>query len=342
MGGYGIVGGNLPIAAGIGLASDYLRHLTTSRSAPSATAPQTRGPSARRSTSPPCGGCPSSSWSPTTSSAWAPPCGATQPSPTCSARARASACPGMRCDGMDVLDTHRVLADAVQRVREERRPVLVEAVTYRFRGHSMADPEQYRSKEEVAQWRERDPIPAFGDQLRRRRHHRRGRAPSGSTPRRSSASTPPSRSPTPPPTPPPRPLYDDVYVLDAQVHGALLHHHHTAARAIPPERDRRPRTRSPSRSRPRWQAGEDASVRPSDADPDGRDALPRGAQRRPARGAAPGLARVDHGAGRRADGRRVGLTRGLLEEFGAQRVRDTAINEDVHRRRRRGRRHHRN
>ena len=44
-------------------------------------------------------------------------------------------------------------------------PVLVEAVTYRFRGHSMADPEQYRSKEEVAHWRERDPIPAFGDQL---------------------------------------------------------------------------------------------------------------------------------------------------------------------------------
>ncbi len=73
--------------------------------------------------------------------------------------------PGLRCDGMDVLDTHTVLSDAVQRVREERRPVLVEAVTYRFRGHSMADPEQYRSKEEVAHWRERDPIPAFGDQL---------------------------------------------------------------------------------------------------------------------------------------------------------------------------------
>jgi pyruvate dehydrogenase E1 component alpha subunit len=43
--------------------------------------------------------------------------------------------------------------------------VLVEAITYRFRGHSMADPEQYRTKAEVAQWRERDPIPAFAARL---------------------------------------------------------------------------------------------------------------------------------------------------------------------------------
>ncbi len=45
--------------------------------------------------------------------------------------------------------------------------MLVEAVTYRFRGHSMADPEEYRTREEVAQWRERDPIPRFGDLLQR-------------------------------------------------------------------------------------------------------------------------------------------------------------------------------
>ncbi len=73
--------------------------------------------------------------------------------------------PGMRCDGMDVLDTHAVVAEAVERVRTDRRPVLVEAVTYRFRGHSMADPEQYRTKEEVARWRERDPLPAFAQLL---------------------------------------------------------------------------------------------------------------------------------------------------------------------------------
>ena len=36
--------------------------------------------------------------------------------------------------------------------------MLVEAITYRFRGHSMADPEEYRTKEQVAEWRKRDPI----------------------------------------------------------------------------------------------------------------------------------------------------------------------------------------
>jgi pyruvate dehydrogenase E1 component alpha subunit len=74
--------------------------------------------------------------------------------------------PGVRCDGMDVLDTHRVVSEAVEQVRETRRPVLIEAITYRFRGHSMADPERYRSREEVAAWRERDPLPVFGGQLK--------------------------------------------------------------------------------------------------------------------------------------------------------------------------------
>jgi len=69
--------------------------------------------------------------------------------------------PGSRCDGMDVLDTHAVVSDALRCAREERRPQLVEAVTYRYRGHSMADPEEYRSKEEVEEWRRRDPINNF-------------------------------------------------------------------------------------------------------------------------------------------------------------------------------------
>jgi Dehydrogenase E1 component len=73
--------------------------------------------------------------------------------------------PGTRCDGMDVLDVHSVVTDALKCAREERKPQLVEAVTYRYRGHSMADPEEYRSKEEVEEWRERDPIKAFSDRL---------------------------------------------------------------------------------------------------------------------------------------------------------------------------------
>jgi len=54
-----------------------------------------------------------------------------------------------------------VVGEALRCAREERKPQLVEAVTYRYRGHSMADPEEYRSREEVDEWRERDPIDSF-------------------------------------------------------------------------------------------------------------------------------------------------------------------------------------
>jgi pyruvate dehydrogenase E1 component alpha subunit len=73
--------------------------------------------------------------------------------------------PGTRCDGMDALDVHAVVTEALAHAREDRQPQLVEAVTYRYRGHSMADPEEYRTKEEVEEWRERDPIKAFADRL---------------------------------------------------------------------------------------------------------------------------------------------------------------------------------
>jgi len=73
--------------------------------------------------------------------------------------------PGMRCDGMDVVDTYEVLSEAIETVRKDRKPILVEAETYRFRGHSMADPEEYRDKEQVEEWRKRDPIPSYAKRL---------------------------------------------------------------------------------------------------------------------------------------------------------------------------------
>jgi pyruvate dehydrogenase E1 component alpha subunit len=73
--------------------------------------------------------------------------------------------PGSQCDGMDVLDVHSAVTDALQKAREEHKPLLLEAVTYRFRGHSMADPEEYRTKEEVEEWRRRDPIASFRRRL---------------------------------------------------------------------------------------------------------------------------------------------------------------------------------
>jgi pyruvate dehydrogenase E1 component alpha subunit len=75
--------------------------------------------------------------------------------------------PAWPVDGMDVL----AVADAAQRaaveVRAGRGPVFLEFRTYRFRAHSMYDPERYRSKDEVAAWRQRDPIDLFTERLRR-------------------------------------------------------------------------------------------------------------------------------------------------------------------------------
>jgi pyruvate dehydrogenase E1 component alpha subunit len=61
-------------------------------------------------------------------------------------------------DGMDVAAVFAAVTEAAQAVRERSRPFFVEMRTYRFCAHSMFDPELYRDKGEVAQWRERDPI----------------------------------------------------------------------------------------------------------------------------------------------------------------------------------------
>src|SRR5271166_3952150 len=161
MGGYGIVGGNLPIAAGIALASDQrgTDEVTLCMFGDGASNQGTFGETLNLA------------------ALWKLPVvfmvtnnqfgmgtalGRHSAVTDLQRKGESLGVPGMRCDGMDVRDTYAVVSEAVRRVREDRQPVLVEAVTYRFRGHSMADPEQYRTKEEVAKWRERDPISTFG------------------------------------------------------------------------------------------------------------------------------------------------------------------------------------
>lgn len=70
-------------------------------------------------------------------------------------------------DGMNVLEVRAAVGEAVRIAREEKRPSLIEAITYRFVGHSMADPSHgtYRSRAEVEEWREDDPILSFSDKL---------------------------------------------------------------------------------------------------------------------------------------------------------------------------------
>lgn len=69
-------------------------------------------------------------------------------------------------DGMDVLAVESAVRRAAGFVREDGHPFLLEIRTYRFRAHSMADPDLYRTKEEIEQWKTRDPITMFEARLR--------------------------------------------------------------------------------------------------------------------------------------------------------------------------------
>src|SRR5437868_5281960 len=151
MGGYGIVGGNLPIAAGLALASDY------------------RGDDAVTVCMFGDGASNSGNFGETMNLAalWSLPIvflvennlyGMGTAIERHSAitdlshKAEGLGVPGERVDGMDVTAIRECVTDHLEIARTERKPTLVEAFTYRYRGHSAADPEVYREKEEVAEW----------------------------------------------------------------------------------------------------------------------------------------------------------------------------------------------
>jgi pyruvate dehydrogenase E1 component alpha subunit len=160
MGGYGIVGGNLPIAAGLALSSDF------------------RGEDAVTVCMFGDGASNAGNFGETMNLAalWSLPVlflvennlygmGTSverhSAQTDLSKKAEGYGIPGRRIDGMDVLAVRESVAEGVRLAREERRPTLIEAFTYRYRGHSAADPEVYREREEVEEWRERDPIESF-------------------------------------------------------------------------------------------------------------------------------------------------------------------------------------
>ncbi len=76
--------------------------------------------------------------------------------------------PSVRIDGMDVLEVYDETRKAVEHVRAGNGPYFIEAMTYRYRGHSMADPELYRTKAEIEEHRKRDAIEYFKDYMRDR------------------------------------------------------------------------------------------------------------------------------------------------------------------------------
>jgi pyruvate dehydrogenase E1 component alpha subunit len=164
MGGYGIVGGNLPLAAGLGLAADYRGEdsVTVCMFGDGASNTGNFGETMNLA------------------ALWSLPIvflvennlygmGTSIERHSAvtdlSRKAEGFGIPGVRIDGMDVLAVRERVAEHIKVAREERRPTLVEAFTYRFRGHSAADPEVYREKEEVEEWRKKDPIASFTERL---------------------------------------------------------------------------------------------------------------------------------------------------------------------------------
>jgi pyruvate dehydrogenase E1 component alpha subunit len=164
MGGYGIVGGNLPLAAGLALSSDYKRtdEVTVCMFGDGASNTGNFGETMNLA------------------ALWSLPVVFLVENnlygmgtalerhsavPDLSHKAEGLGIPGVRVDGMDVLEVRETVAEHIRLAREERKPTLIEAFTYRYRGHSAADPEVYRDKEEVEEWQRKDPIETFSARL---------------------------------------------------------------------------------------------------------------------------------------------------------------------------------
>ena len=160
MGGYGIVGGNLPIAAGLALASQYKGEdaVTVCMFGDGASNTGNFGETMNLA------------------ALWELPVlflvennlygmGTSverhSAQTDLSKKALGYGIDGTRIDGMDVIEVREGVAEGVRLAREEQRPTLLEAFTYRYRGHSAADPEVYREREEVEEWQEKDPIESF-------------------------------------------------------------------------------------------------------------------------------------------------------------------------------------
>jgi pyruvate dehydrogenase E1 component alpha subunit len=82
-----------------------------------------------------------------------------------SIRAHSYGVPGVRVDGFDVLAVYQAAVEAVARARRGEGPTLLVTESYRFEGHYAGEPEVYRERSEVAEWRQKDPIPRFRNYL---------------------------------------------------------------------------------------------------------------------------------------------------------------------------------
>ena len=80
-------------------------------------------------------------------------------------RAAGYGMPGITVDGMNLEEVHEAASEAIGRARSGEGPTLIETVTYRYLGHSKSDANLYRTREEIEEWRKRDPIQRFAARL---------------------------------------------------------------------------------------------------------------------------------------------------------------------------------
>jgi len=204
--------------------------------------------------------------------------------------------PGEVVDGMDVIAVRRAVAKAVDRARKGQGPSLVECKTYRWYGHSRSDPRAYRTKEEEAAWKARDPLPAFVQRLLKEKVATQAEVAAVETAARKAIDVATDfafASPLP-----------AVEELEHHVYAPFL----WTSRDVEREAELRARVRSggPGTRKIRyWQAIQEALREEMIRDP------------------KVFLLGEDIGI----YGGAYGATRGLIEEFGEERVRDTPISE---------------
>ncbi len=220
-------------------------------------------------------------------------------------RAVAYGIPGRAVDGMDVLAVYDTVKQAVEYVRAGNGPILINAVTYRYYGHSKSDKQRYRTKEEVEQWRARDPIPAFRNRL----------IAAGVLTEQSAAALTERAEKT---------ISDAIAWGDAQPDPAVAH-------LTDEVYDDEPEVLSaPERVLPAWIKATFGPTTPINPPPGTRELSYSEALREAMRQALQADERViligeDIGI----YGGAFGVTQGLVEEFGEERVRDTPISENA-------------
>jgi pyruvate dehydrogenase E1 component alpha subunit len=132
-------------------------------------------------------------------------------------KAAAYGMPSHEVNGMELMAVRDALQDAIGLARKDKRPTLIEAETYRYRGHSMSDPGKYRSREEVEQMMESDPIQQWAKVLTGKKKIKKAELDAIDEEILAQIEEA-VRFVDESPDPPPESIYEDVYVRTPDIH----------------------------------------------------------------------------------------------------------------------------